>query len=96
MKWLRNLLHKPKPQPVLNDGKLAESVEAVLAPVEPVKPKPRGRVIKETRRPEFDPTKRHGGGRIVKAMPRQLQKMKQAQDKIKDDDEQPRIEDLED
>lgn len=58
------------------------------------KPKPRGRVIKQTRHSEFNPNSSRHGGRIVKVMPRQLQKIKAAQEKV-EDDSQPSVTDLE-
>lgn len=39
-----------------------------------------GRVIKATARPEYDPTNRPKGGRVTKAMPRQLRKIKEGQE----------------
>jgi hypothetical protein len=77
------------------------AVEAIEAPPKPPDPVPvrhasRGRVIKETKRPEYDPRRPRGGGRIVKTMPRQLQKLKQAQEKVEDDGDQPKIEELPD
>lgn len=61
----------------------------------PVPPKPKGRVIKQTRHSEFNPDTNRSGGRIVKVMPKKLQKIKQAQEKFEDDGEEPKIEDLE-
>jgi hypothetical protein len=50
----------------------------------PPKPKAKGRVIKQTHSVEFNPNSL-SGGRVVKVMPRQLQKIKQAQEKFEDD-----------
>lgn len=46
----------------------------------PVVNEPKGRVVKVTAPPEFDPEKPRTGGRVVKRMPRQLQQMKEAQE----------------
>lgn len=62
----------------------------------PVKKKSKGRVIKQTRHSEFNPDPTRRGGRIVKVMPRELQKIKQAQEMVEDDNKQPKVEDLED
>lgn len=43
-------------------------------------PKSKGRVVKVTAPPEFDPEKLRTGGRVVKRMPRQLKQMKEAQE----------------
>lgn len=102
---LRRLLTKLKRQPAElppsllapeDEHTLQLGVEAVLAPVEPVvtKPKPKGRVIKQTRHAEFNPNPSRSGGRIVKVMPRQLQKMRAAQEKV-ENDETPNVEDIE-
>jgi hypothetical protein len=40
-----------------------------------------GRVVKANARPEYDPTPRKKGGRVTKAMPRQLRKIKEGQEK---------------
>jgi hypothetical protein len=95
MKLLQRLLRR-KPQPIsvltpLESAELALSVERAKAP--PLKPK--GRVIKQTRTAEFNPDPLQQRGRIVKVMPRQLQKIKQAQEKV-ESDSLPRLEDLED
>lgn len=100
---LRRLLAKLKRNPVEptppllmpeDEHRLQLGVEAILAPVEPevVKPRPKGRVIKQTRHAEFNPNPPRSGGRVVKVMPRQLQKMRAAQEKV-EDDETPTIED---
>lgn len=68
---------------------ISEAVEAVLAPPLPAAPpQPKGRVIKQTRQPEFDPeiVNRRSGGRIVKVMPKQLQQIKAAQEKVENDE----------
>lgn len=91
-----NLLHrilakfrrkKSEPEPLLTAEQSAELDAAIHPP-----PKPKGRVIKQTRHSEFNPDPIRRGGRVVKAMPRQLQKIKAAQEKV-EDDETPRIED---
>jgi hypothetical protein len=81
----------------------SEDIKAKLAEIEkPVPAMPatprrsRGRVIKQTRHAEFNPDATYRGGRIVKVMPRKLQKLKAAQEMVEDDGDQPRIEDLED
>lgn len=79
----------------LGDPKLLrDNIDAVLTPI-PVKPKRQGRVIKQTRHSEFDPNPSIKGGRVVKVMPRQLQKIKAAQEMVESDDG-PKVEDLED
>lgn len=52
----------------------------------------RGKVIKGTKPVEFSGRAPRTGGRVVRVMPRQLQKMKAAQEKI-EADHQPKIED---
>lgn len=42
---------------------------------------PKGRVVKITAPPEYDPDQKRTGGRMVRRMPKQLQKMKEAQEK---------------
>jgi hypothetical protein len=44
---------------------------------------PKGHVVTTTKKVEYDPTAHRHGGRIVKAMPRELKKIKEAQEKIK-------------
>lgn len=75
---------KPVRKPLLNPQ---QAKELKAAMIERKVPQPKGRVIKQTRAPEFNPDVKRGGGRIVKAMPRQLQKIKQAQEKFEDDTE---------
>lgn len=69
---------------------------AVKLATAPIKIKAKGRVIKQTRHSEFNPDPNHTGGRIVKVMPRELQKVKQAQEKFEKDEAGPTLEDLED
>lgn len=85
--------NKPEHEPLLNPLQAAELDRALRQPAQPPEPpKSKGRVIKQTRHSEFNPNPVRHGGRIVKVMPRQLQKIKAAQEKV-EDDEQPRIED---
>lgn len=74
----------------------SEITDALLELAQPVVPKPksRGRVIKQTRHSEFNPNPQIRGGRIVKVMPRNLQKIKAAQEMVEDDG--PKVEDIED
>jgi hypothetical protein len=71
---------------LLSDEKAAELKAVIAAPPAPPR-KPRGKVVKGTKRPEFDPRPGRRGGRVVKAMPRPLQKIKEAQEKVEDDTE---------
>jgi translation elongation factor EF-4 len=95
---LPKFLRRAKPVELVFDPKarlgITNILEEIAKPVPPPKPKPRGRVIKQTRHSEFDPNSVRGGGRIVKVMPRQLQKIKQAQEMVESDDK-PSVEDLE-
>lgn len=45
-----------------------------------IQPKSKGRVVKVTAPPEFDPEKPRTGGRVVKRMPQQLQRIKEGQE----------------
>jgi hypothetical protein len=87
MNLLRKLLAKFRPYqpPLVSNTQLKELARAVQAPVVVAEIKPKGRIIKRTRRPEFDPRTGRRGGRIIKVMPRQLQKIKEAQEKVEDD-----------
>lgn len=104
MNLLNRLLAKlqPKPQNVTKpfttqqSEELRSAIAAATAPVPKPKPKPKGRVIKQTRHSEFNPNPVRRGGRIVKVMPKQLQKIKAAQEKFEDAGEQPAVADLED
>lgn len=88
-------LNKPEREPLLTPEQSAELEAALHPPV--LSPQSKGRIIKQTHAAEFNPSPNRRGGRIVKVMPRQLQKMKQAQEKFeKDESEQPGIMDLED
>lgn len=99
---LHRLLAKFRPAPVPAKSllspeqteRLREEAQKVLAPVPPPPPKIRGRVIKQTRNSEFNPDPARHGGRIVKVMPRKLQKIKAAQEMVESDDK-PSVEDLE-
>lgn len=93
-KFLRRT--KPEPEP-LPPGEYSYDIQNALAEIDkPVVPKlkSKGRVIKQTRHSEFNPNPVKGG-RVVKIMPRNLQKIKQAQEKF-EDDERPSVADLED
>lgn len=90
---------KPAEQPVLSTPAEKEKIQEAMAAIQeppkpPVKTQPRGRVIRQLRHPEFDPNPNRRGGRIVKAMPRELYKIKQAQEKFEDDGDRPKIEDI--
>lgn len=78
---------------------MGEEIQAKLAelekPVQVLAPKSRGRVIRQTRHSEFDPNPVIRGGRIVKVMPRKLQRIKAAQEMVENDDK-PSVEDIED
>lgn len=95
MSLLRLLLdrfRKPEKQevrPLLSEKQQAE----LAASLKPLPPRPKGRVIKQTRHAEFNPDPQRTGGRIVKVMPRQLQKIKQAQEMVENDEPLARIED---
>lgn len=66
-----------KPEVLVIEPPVAEVV------IEP--PQPKGQIVKSTRPAEYNPDIIRRGGRIVKVMPRQLQKIKQAQEKVEDD-----------
>lgn len=85
----------PKITKPFTDEQSDELRLAIKAATAPIKPKAKGRVIKQTRHSEFNPDPNYTGGRIVKVMPRPLQKIKQAQEKFEDDADQPSIDDLE-
>jgi hypothetical protein len=83
-----------KPQkvlPLLTPEQEAELRAAQEKLSRPPRRKPKGRVIKQTHAVDFNPNP-VSGGRIVRVMPRSLQKIKQAQEKV-EHDEIPRIED---
>jgi hypothetical protein len=69
---------------LLSAAQEAELIQAQQKLNRPPKPKSKGRVVKQTRSVEFNPNPL-SGGRVVKIMPRQLQKMKQEQEKFGDD-----------
>lgn len=46
-----------------------------------------GKVVRATKRTEYEPNIIRTGGRVVKTMPRELRKIKEAQEKMPDDDE---------
>lgn len=77
------------------DEQSEELKAAIKAVAAPLIVKPKGRVIKQTRHAEFNPEPNFKGGRIVKVMPRPLQKIKQAQEKFEHDETGPTVEDLE-
>ena len=75
---IRNKFKKPTPLFDEAQGKaLQESVKQLT--------QSKGRVVKGTRSAEFHPDMQRHGGRVVKTMPRSLQKIKQAQEKVEDD-----------
>lgn len=75
----------------------SEDIKQALEDIsKPVPPKPKGRVIKQTRATEFNPDPVRRGGRVVKVMPKKLQQLKEAQEKVESDSDQPKVEDLED
>lgn len=76
-------------KPLLNDEEATEikaAIDTINAPVALEPKQPRGRVIKNTRQTEFNPVISRRGGRVVRAMPRELQKIKEAQEKPVEDD----------
>lgn len=76
-------------RPLLNEDAAIEiqaAIDKLNAPVPVVPKQPRGRVIKNTRQTEFNPSTSRRGGRVVRVMPRQLQKIKEAQEKPVEDD----------
>lgn len=92
MKLIQRLKARFRPAPVepiltpINDAELAQLAKDVQLPPPPPTPKqPRGHVIKRAKRPEYSPSSSRKGGRIVKAMPRQLQRIKEEQEKVEDD-----------
>lgn len=86
MNLLQKLKRRLRPEPIIRIApELGEAAKAVLTPPPP---QPKGKVIKGTKRPTFNPVmygKR--GGHVTKAMPRQLQKIKQGQEKLEDETE---------
>jgi hypothetical protein len=85
LQWLKSKLRHKQPEllPPLLSKEQAEEIAAALQPL-PLQPK--GHVVKSTRPAEYNPTASRKGGRVVKAMPRSLQKIKAAQEKVEDDD----------
>jgi hypothetical protein len=85
---LKQLLAKLKPSKPIS-SLLSPEQEAELRREQdklnkPPRSKGKGRVVKQARSVEFNPIP-SSGGRVVKVMPRQLQKIKQAQEKVSDD-----------
>lgn len=92
---LPKFLRKSKPEPVV-PGEYSINIQNALADIaKPIPSKSKGRVIKQTRHSEFNPNPQIRGGRVVRVMPRNLQKIKSAQEKFKSDDG-PKLEDLDD
>lgn len=83
---IRQLLLRFRRKPVVTlppiSDKTAKQIEAVILD-KPIITS-RGRVVSDTKKAEFQPFRTRTGGRIVKAMPRQLQKVKQGQEKAGD------------
>lgn len=52
-----------------------------VIPEIPEEVKKRGRIVKVTARPDYEPDKSTHGGRIIRTMPRSLKKIKEAQEK---------------
>jgi len=52
----------------------------------PLEPDSKGRVVTHTKAPTYRPDIPRQGGRVVKAMPKQLKQMKEAQEKVSDDE----------
>ena len=50
-------------------------------------PENHGRVVRELKRAEYSPNMPRMGGRVVKAMPRELRKIKEAQEKVENETE---------
>lgn len=61
--------------------------DEVIEPDIPPDPEPvsRGKVVRELKRAEYRPDASRTGGRVVKAMPRELRKIKEAQERIADE-----------
>lgn len=79
IKTLLNKLRrsKPKSEIITISEDTAKQIEQVLNP-----PKPsRGRVIKQTKPAEYKPFRTGVGGKVIKTMPRALQKIKTEQEK---------------
>jgi hypothetical protein len=80
---LLSRLKRSKPEapaePVLSDDIPAAELPVII-------PQPHGRVVKGAKRREYTPFSGRKGGRVVKAMPRNLQKIKEAQEKPVEDD----------
>lgn len=67
---------------VVRQAVLPSTADSVLNSKELPK---RGRVVKVAAPPEYTPSAKHSGGRVIKAMPRQLKKIKEAQEKVADE-----------
>lgn len=72
---------KSEPKKLLSDEEAQALRDAINPP-----PRPKGRVIKNTKSPEYSPVNTRRGGRVVKVMPNALQRIKEAQEKLPDED----------
>lgn len=70
---------RPAPEPLLSAEQQAELERALNPPK-----KPRGHVVRAKHAKDYNPNTKRTGGRIVKAMPRQLRHIKEAQEKIEE------------
>lgn len=91
--FLRHLLGQPQLERteklVLTEkaaDELQQAITELEAPAPPQPVKHGGRVIKSTKRAEYTPNVHRHGGRIIKVMPKELQKIKEAQEKQEDHD----------
>lgn len=71
---------KAREQQAIDDGlELAEDFT-----IEAPQPKPKGKIIKATKRAEYSPVRRGKGG-VIRVMPKQLQDIKEAQERPVED-----------
>jgi len=83
LKRLRTKFSRKTPTPVsLLSEQEAQALRDAINPP----PQPKGHVIKKTKKPEFNPVNTRRGGRVVKVMPKTLQRIKEAQEAIPDED----------
>lgn len=72
---------KSEPKKLLSDEEAQALRDAINPP-----PRPKGHVVKNAKRPAFNPITTRRGGRVVKAMPKTLQRIKEAQEALPDED----------
>lgn len=91
LRKIRDRLRRKQPRsspsilPSSEGEQLKSSVAALQEPPVFVK-KPRGRVVKGTKKVKFNANTIRTGGRVVRAMPRPLQKIKEGQERPEDAD----------